>query len=182
MRGEVRREKIIQVLENAIRPIPGTELSEILKVSRQVIVQDIALLRANGWQIFATNRGYLIRVAKEKERVFKVIHGDCDVERELTSIIDLGGKVKDVFIFHKVYGTLRAQLNIRSRRDIASYLADIQSGKSTPLNNVTSGYHYHTVIAETEEILDLIQQELQAKGFLAKLQDYEPVDFWKEKA
>ena len=69
-------------------------------------------------------------------------------------------------------------MGIKSRRDIRAYMEEISTGKSSLLKNVTSGYHYHTIDAESEEILDAIQEELQQKGFLAKLQDYEPVDFW----
>ena len=95
-------------------------------------------------------------------------------------IIDLGGIVKDVFVYHKVYGVLKADMNIKSRRDIRRYMDDITSGKSNLLMNVTSGYHYHTIIADDEQTLDLIQEELQRRGFWAKLQDYEPVNFWGE--
>ena len=73
---------------------------------------------------------------------------------------------------------LKADMGIKSRRDIRAYMEEISTGKSSLLKNVTSGYHYHTIDAESEEILDAIQEELQQKGFLAKLQDYEPVDFW----
>ena len=103
---------------------------------------------------------------------------DDEVEKELTTIVDLGGTVEDVFVYHKVYGVLRAEMNIKSRMDIRNYIEEIRSGKSSLLKNVTSGYHYHTVRAERVEILDMIQEELQKKGLLAKLQDYEPVDFW----
>ena len=85
-----------------------------------------------------------------------------------------------VFVYHKVYGVVRAELNIKSRIDIVNYLKEIRSGKSSLLKNVTSGYHYHTILAETETLLDLIQEKLQEKGYLAKLQDYEPVDFWSK--
>ena len=95
--------------------------------------------------------------------------------------VDLGGKVEDVFVYHKVYGVIKATLNIKSRRDVKSYMEGISSGKSTNLLNLTSNYHYHTITTEDEETLDLIQEELNKKGFLAKLQDYEPVDFWSEK-
>ena len=114
----------------------------------------------------------------ETTRVFKVQHEDDEVEKELTTIVDLGGTVEDVFVYHKVYGVLRAEMNIKSRMDIRNYMEEIRSGKSSLLKNVTSGYHYHTVRAERVEILDMIQEELQKKGLLAKLQDYEPVDFW----
>lgn len=122
--------------------------------------------------------GYLIQEDEETTRVFKVQHEDDEVEKELTTIVDLGGTVEDVFVYHKVYGVLRAEMNIKSRMDIRNYMEEIRSGKSSLLKNVTSGYHYHTTRAERVEILDMIQEELQKKGLLAKLQDYEPVDFW----
>ncbi len=182
MSGDERREKIIDILSSSNSPVAGVKLANDLKVSRQVIVQDIALLRANGISIFSTNRGYLIQSEKEQLRVFKVYHSDEDVQSELNLIVDLGGRVKDVFVYHKVYGVVRAEMNIKSRRDIKAYMDDISSGKSTLLKNLTSGYHYHTIAAESREVLDIIQQELTDKGFLAKLQDYEPVNFWEEES
>ena len=176
MSGEERRGKIIQALKNSDKAVSATTLAKEFDVSRQVIVQDVALLRANGKNIFSTNRGYLIQEDEETTRVFKVQHEDDEVEKELTTIVDLGGTVEDVFVYHKVYGVLRAEMNIKSR--IRNYMEEIRSGKSSLLKNVTSGYHYHTVRAERVEILDMIQEELQKKGLLAKLQDYEPVDFW----
>ena len=179
MNGADRRDKILDILNSTKTPVSGVALAKKFSVSRQVIVQDIALLRANGTDIFSTNRGYLINEVKECARVFKVIHKEDEVEEELSLIVDLGGKVEDVFVYHKVYGVLRADMNIKSRKDIKKYKEEINAGKSTLLMNVTSGYHYHTVIAEDEQTLDMIQDELAEKGFLAKLQDYEPVDFWK---
>jgi transcriptional regulator of NAD metabolism len=176
MSGEERRGKIIQALKNSDKAVSATTLAKEFDVSRQVIVQDVALLRANGKNIFSTNRGYLIQEDEETTRVFKVQHEDDEVEKELTTIVDLGGTVEDVFVYHKVYGVLRAEMNIKSRMDIRNYMEEIRSGKSSLLKNVTSGYH--TVRAERVEILDMIQEELQKKGLLAKLQDYEPVDFW----
>lgn len=178
MSGEERRGKIIQALKNSDKAVSATTLAKEFDVSRQVIVQDVALLRANGKNIFSTNRGYLIQEDEETTRVFKVQHEDDEVEKELTTIVDLGGTVEDVFVYHKVYGVLRAEMNIKSRMDIRNYMEEIRSGKSSLLKNVTSGYHYHTVRAERVEILDMIQEELQKKGLLAKLHDYEPVDFW----
>ncbi|MDD3186568.1 MAG: transcription repressor NadR [Anaerostipes sp.] len=179
MSGEVRRTKIIQMLSQAQKPISGLALSKELQVSRQVIVQDIALLRANGSEIISTNRGYLMSIRAMHERVFKVHHEDDEVGQELNAIVDMGGQIQDVLIFHKIYGTMRAHLNIKSRMDVEKYLKEIDNGKSNLLKNVTSGYHYHTVTAENEELLDMIQEKLEELGFLAKLQDYEPVDFWE---
>ena len=160
MNGDERRKKIINILSSSKSPVAGVALAKELDVSRQVIVQDIALLRANG------------------ARVLKVVHEDDEVEEELSTIVDAGGHVKDVFVYHKVYGVIRANMDIKSRRDVRNYLEEIRTGKSSLLKNVTSGYHYHTICAESEEVLDAIQEELKQKGFLAKLQDYEPVDFW----
>lgn len=181
MSGKERREEILKILNNSETPVAGTELAKELGVSRQVIVQDMALIRANGIDVMATNRGYVIQEAKEVSRVFKVIHTDEQVEEELNLFVDLGGKVEDVFVYHKVYGVIKVPMNIKSRRDVRKYMEGISSGKSTNLMKLTSNYHYHTIIAEDEQTLDLIQDELQQKGFLAKLQDYEPVDFWGEK-
>lgn len=181
MTGEDRRKEIIAALQKTNKPVSGLAFAKQFAVSRQVIVQDMALLRANGCDIISTNRGYLLQqgAQKEAERIFKVVHSDEDARKELTMIIDMAGKVVDVFVYHKVYGVLRADMNLKSRMDIERYMEEIKSGKSSLLKNVTSGYHYHTVRAESEEILNLIQEKLQQMGFLAKLQDYEPVDFWK---
>ena len=179
--GQERRERILKILKDSTEPVAGVELAKQLEVSRQVIVQDMALIRANGIDVMSTNRGYVIHETKEVSRVFKVIHTDEQVEEELNLFVDLGGKVEDVFVYHKVYGVIKAAMNIKSRRDVRNYMEGISSGKSTNLKNLTSNYHYHTISAEDEQTLDLIQEELMKKGFWAKLQDYEPVDFWGEK-
>ncbi len=178
--GQERREQIVKILKNSDRPIPGTELAKQLEVSRQVVVQDMALLRANGIDITSTNRGYIIREDKKVSRVFKVIHTSEQVEDELNLYVDSGAVVEDVFVYHKVYGLIKVSMNIRSRRDVKKYLEDISSGKSTELMNLTSNYHYHTITAESEDVLDMIQEELWERGYLAKLQDYEPVEFGKK--
>ena len=179
--GQERREQILKILRESDKPVAGTELAKKMNVSRQVIVQDMALIRANGAEVVSTNRGYIIVEEKAAQRVFKVIHTDEQVEEELNLFVDHGAKVEDVFVFHKVYGVIKVPMNIRSRRDVRKYLEDISTGKSTNLKNLTSNYHYHTITAEDEQVLDQIQEELSQRGFLAKLQDYEPVNFWEEK-
>jgi len=179
MGGNERRKQIIEILKNSDRPVPGTELAGLLDVSRQIIVQDMALLRANGAEITSTHKGYVLTSTDGTSRVFKVIHTEDQVEEELNLYVDFGGKVEDVFVYHKIHGVIRVDLNIRSRMDVKRYMEDISTGKSTQLMKLTSNYHYHTITADTEEILDMIQQELSERGFLAQLQDYEPIDFWK---
>ena len=181
MDGKQRRAQIVEIIKQNEAPISGTALAKQLEVSRQVIVQDIALLRANGVDVVSTNRGYVIGNHGKVSRVFKVHHAPEDVETELNLFVDCGGYVKDVFVYHKVYNVLQADMNLKSRMDVRNYLKELETGKSTLLMNVTSGYHYHTILADDDATLDMIQQELQEKGYLAKLQDYEPVDFWKTK-
>ena len=104
-----------------------------------------------------------------------MIHSDEEVREELGLIVDMKGFVEDVFVFHRVYGKLSAYIGIGNHEDIEGFLKEIKSGKSSLLKNVTSGYHYHTVTAISEEVLDKIQQKLAEKGFLAPLKPYEPV-------
>lgn len=166
MTGEERRKELLEVLRRGERPVPGGELARQFAVSRQIIVQDIALLRAAGYDILSMNKGYCIRETKKVKRIFKVSHTDEELEEELNAIVDLGGCVSDVFIHHKVYGQIRAALQIDSRRRVKEFLAEIKSGKSSPLKNITSNYHYHTVEADSEETLNLIEEELLKRGFL----------------
>lgn len=183
MTGNQRREQILQILGTAVKPVPGDELAKKLEVSRQVIVQDMALLRTSGIQIYSTNRGYLIEKndIKSSCRVFKVIHSDEDTEAEMNLIVDLGGHLTDVFVYHRAYGVMRGDLNVKSRLDVKNYMKTLENGKSTLLKNVTGGYHYHTVIADNDEILDIIQKELADRGFLAQVSEYEPVDLAHQK-
>lgn len=179
MNGEERRTKIIELLKTSKVPLSGTALAGQLGVSRQVIVQDMALLRASTYSIISTNQGYLLSDPSSVSRVFKVIHTDEEVEEELSLIVDCGGRVDDVFVSHRIYDIVKAPMNIRSRLDVKRFMDNLASGKSSLLKNVTSGYHYHTVSADSEEILDYIHQELERRGFLAPLQDYEPVELNK---
>jgi len=168
MTGSDRRQEILKNIKESDRPVSGSKLAKDYDVSRQVIVQDIALLRASGYDIISTNRGYVLEGQTCAERVFKVRHTDEQLETELCTIIDLGGQVKNVMVNHKVYGHIEAELGITSRRKVKEFLADIKSGKSTPLKNITSDYHYHTVTADSEETLNLIEDELRKLGFLVE--------------
>ena len=166
MAGEERRKQIMKALGAA--PLSATILAERYGVSRQVIVQDIALLRAEGAQIIATNRGYIVAGKNRAECVFKANHTDGQTREELYLIVDAGGCVEDVFVWHKVYGKISAPMNIDSRRKADEFLQKIASGVSTPLKNITGNYHYHTVSADSQEILDEIGALLKARGFLAE--------------
>lgn len=166
MTGSKRREEIINKIKSSTSPISGKALAQLYGVSRQVIVQDIALLRTAGYDIISTNRGYLLNAPHTTSRVFKVSHTDDQTEDELYSIVDLGGTVVNVMVNHRVYGHMEAPLGISSRLKIKEFMDDIKSGKSSPLKNITSNYHYHTVEADSEQTLDLIGKTLEEKGYL----------------
>ena len=176
--GEERRNKLLGILSRAEEPISGSRLSKMLNVSRQVIITDIALLRTSHPDLIATSTGYVLMGASGCRRIFKVNHTDEQLGDELKSIVDLGGTILDVFIEHRVYGTIRKPLNICSRRDVGRFMEDIGTGVSTPLKNITHGYHYHTVEARSPEVLDEIQNMLREKGYLISTSDaptyYEP--------
>ncbi len=163
--GSERREHILNRIKNSDKPISGKLLATECEVSRQVIVQDIALIRASGHEILSTNRGYILNTPTYVSRVMKVCHTDEQLEDELCAIVDLGGTVVNVMIHHKVYGHMEAKLGIDSRRKVHEFMDDIKSGKSSPLKNVTAGYHYHTIEADSEQTLDLIENMLKEKGY-----------------
>ena len=166
MKATDRRKEIAAVLTSSETPVSGSVLSERFGVSRQIIVQDISLLKAAGYEILSTHHGYIVQSSPLKERVFKLKHTTADTEDELNTIVDLGGTVADVFVWHKVYGKVEAKMNIFSRMHVRQFLEGVRSGKSTELMNITGGYHYHTVTAESDEILDKIGEALDKKGFI----------------
>ena len=173
LNGAQRRKKILELMAQTDKPLSGTALGKATGVSRQAVVQDIALLRTEGQPIMATARGYLMEKSGEAVRLLKMCHTSEQTEEELTTIVDLGGSVVDVMVNHRAYGKLSAKLNIRSRRDVQVFVDQIRTGKSTPLLNVTSGYHFHHISAPSEEILDEIEAALRDKGFLAEFLPYE---------
>jgi len=167
MKADERRTSIAACLLSADAPISGAALAERFGVSRQIIVQDIAVLKAGGYEILPTRHGYVIQSSPLAERVFKVHHTTEETERELNCVVDLGGAVVDVFVWHKVYGRIDAKLNIGSRHDVGLFLEGVRTGKSTELMTITGGYHYHTIRAGSEEVLDRIGAALEREGFLA---------------
>lgn len=175
MTGAERRKLILNLMKESTKPLSGGALGAATGVSRQVVVQDIALLRSEGHSILATARGYLLDSPKEdrQSRLFKVFHDEARTEEELNLIVDLGGVVEDVMVNHKIYSKVSAPLNIKNRRDVQNFLKNLRDGKSTPLSKVTSGYHFHHVSADDAEILDEIEEALRQNHFLTEVFDYE---------
>ncbi|MDE6619026.1 MAG: transcription repressor NadR [Lachnospiraceae bacterium] len=173
--GSERRKILVSIMKRSQAPVSGSALGKETGVSRQVVVQDMALLRTEGYPIMSTTKGYYLERPSQKQcvRILKVCHTDEQVEDELNTVVDLGGMVVDVMVNHRAYGKMTAALNVRSRRDVRVFVDRIKSGKSTPLLNVTSGYHFHTVSADSEAILDEIEEMFRQKGYLAERLPYE---------
>ena len=166
MKADERRKELSSILMSESNPVSGSKLSSLLGVSRQIIVQDIAVLKASGYEILSTHSGYVLRESPLAERVFKVRHSSLQTEDELSLIVNMGGTVVDVYVWHKVYGKIEANLNIFSELSIEKFMEGIKSGKSTELMHITDGYHYHTVRAESNAVLDAIESELVCRGYI----------------
>ncbi len=167
MKSDERRKSIVNLLVSEKKPVSGNELSEKFGVSRQIIVRDISILKEQGYEILASNAGYIIHLSPYKERVFKVYHTTEQTEDELKLIVDFGGIVADVFVWHKAYGKMEAKLNISSRSQIEQFIESVRTGKSVELMHITGGYHYHTVRAESEEVLNRIELALKERSYIA---------------
>lgn len=166
MKADERRKAIVACLMAEQKAIAGGELAGRFGVSRQIIVQDIGLLKAAGYEILSTHHGYILHKTPLAERVFKVRHTTEQTEDELSCIVELGGTVVDVFVWHKVYGKIEAKLNIFSMLQVKQFIEGVRSGRSTELMTVTGGYHYHTVRADSEEILDTIAKALDERRYI----------------
>ena len=166
MRSAERRKALAAYLTGEKEAVSGSALAKKFNVSRQIIVQDVSVLKASGYDILSTHYGYILQKTPLSERVFKVKHTTEETEDELTCIVELGGTVADVFVWHKVYGRIEAPLNIFSKLHIKQFIEGVRSGKSTELMNVTGGYHYHTVRAESGEILDRIYNALAERNYI----------------
>jgi len=170
MTGEQRRMQIRQLLLDARKPMTGTALAKELHVSRQVIVQDIALMRAEQTPILSTNKGYLLAPdalrAAQPKRVFFVRHTTDRVLEEFMTVIDLGGRILAVSVEHELYGSIRADLLIENAQDAADLVSRLESCRDNLLKALTDDCHFHTVTAPSEKLLDLIEAELRLRHFL----------------
>lgn len=167
MNTSERREKILDIIAHSKVPVSGSSLAASCGVSRQIIVSDIAALKEKK-DIIATNRGYVLQKPYAAQRVVKVVHTDDEIEDEFMTIIKLGGKVRNVFVWHKIYGRIEAPLEIEKTSDIAEYLESLKSGRSMPLKRVTSEYHYHLIEADDDKTLDKIEEALRSKKYLVE--------------
>ena len=166
MKAEERRSALAEALQTSKTALSGAYLAKTFGVSRQIIVQDVAMLKASGYEILSTHRGYVLQKTPHYERVFKVRHTKNETEDELTAIVSLGGVVVNVYVWHRVYGKIEAMLNIFSMHHVKQFIEGVRSGRSTELMSITDGYHYHTVRADSEEILDRIEKMLTERNYI----------------
>ena len=166
-----RRKQLLTLLKESSSAINGQQLADHFHVTRQIIVQDIAILRADGEEIISTNRGYIHSASKQPQqmhRLFKVKHTIDDIEDELVAIVDNGGRVQNTLIDHPVYGEIETLLKLSCRRDVQHFLEQVEHSDFRPLSELTDGIHYHLVEAETQQDLHYIEEALDQLGYLVK--------------
>lgn len=168
--GNARREAIVEYLSSKTSPVNGTELARHFGVSRQIIVQDVALLRAENRNILSTNKGYVLFHPQEKRSgctaVILVKHSAEQTLEEMRSIVDYGGSMLDVFIDHDLYGQIRVDLVINNLTDAEEFCEKMKHSSSKPLKALTEDCHYHTIQAPSEKALELIMKELRELNIL----------------
>lgn len=168
MNSKERRKAIVKLLMERAEPQKGYDLSKELNVTRQVIVKDIAILRAEGLNIVATPEGYMMP-KEENAKIKKIIavcHSSDKIEDELTSIVKFGGAIEDVIIEHPLYGEMRGMLMIKTLYDVQNFINKSKEYKAEPLSALTRGVHIHTIEAEDKETMSRIINELKSKGYL----------------
>ena len=168
--GDERRELILQWLKASETALTGQEIAEKTNVSRQIIVQDISLLKARNEPIIATSQGYIYMNDKQSPNPFKKIiacyHPPHKTKDELLIMADFGIFVRDVVVEHAIYGEITASLMLKNRKDVDNFIKKMESTNASYLSDLTDGVHLHTIEAETEEQLDEVTSALEKAGFL----------------
>ena len=169
MNAAERRGRILDYLRAAEGPLSATALAQRLSVSRQIIVGDVALLRAAGEAVTATPRGYVLdRPRTGLRRTVACLHSGADMERELTLMVDQGCTVENVIVEHPVYGQLTGPLELSSRYDVAEFIRRVRECEAQPLSALTDGVHLHRLRCPDEGALERVRAALDGAGFLVK--------------
>ena len=168
MKADERRNSIIEMLIREKKAIKGTTLAESFNVTRQIIVKDIAILRAKGNNIIATPDGYMINDDNSSriKSVIAVNHNYEDVIKELEIVVKYGGIIEDVIVEHPLYGEIKGILMIKNLNDLNNFIKRYENNKAKPLSVLTNGVHIHTISADNEENMELIKRELKERGFI----------------
>lgn len=168
MKASERREKILQFFRERSGPVSASVLAAHFDVSRQIIVGDVALLRAQGAQIAATPRGYVFHEEAESGMLCQVacVHDSAHMEEELQVCVDMGCSVENVIVEHPVYGQLTGELQLHSRYDVQQFMEKVRAQSAHSLSELTDGIHIHTLRCPGEEAFIRVCKELKQKGFL----------------
>ena len=165
MSSEDRRNKILSMLKNNKKPITGSYLADYFEVTRQVIVKDIAILRAEGEDIVSTHAGYKWK-SNKNIKIIAVKHSEDEIRTELETIVKYGGKILDITVEHPIYGELTGILDLESQEDIEIFMAKIKNSK--PLAIVNDGLHLHRIEIKDEESFNKIKIELDKLNIIVK--------------
>lgn len=167
MKAEERRNSIIEMLIREKKAIKGTILAERFNVTRQIIVKDIAILRAKGNNIIATPDGYMINDDSSRVKsVIAVNHNKEEVIKELEIVVKYGGIIEDVIVEHPLYGEIKGILMIKNLNDLNKFRNALKEINAKPLSILTNGVHLHTISADSIENMELIKEELKENGFI----------------
>jgi hypothetical protein len=167
--SEARRQAILNRLRDADQPLSATRLAGEFSVSRQIIVGDVALLRAAGENIAATPRGYVMEPrAAGVRRTVACCHSAQDMGRELELIVDQGCAVEDVIVEHSLYGQLTGRLELSSRYDVGEFIRKVCASEAKPLSDLTGGIHLHTLRCPDQAAYQRVTAELDRAGFLVR--------------
>ena len=167
MDGAQRRAEIARFLSCAKGPVSAAVLARNCSVSRQIIVSDVALLRAGGMDIAATPRGYVIqRSPAGLVRRVAVRHSGAEMAAELNAMVDQGCTVLDVIVEHPIYGQLTGPLQLVSRYDVEQFITRCRQAEALPLSRLTEGIHLHTLSCPDQAAYDRVCQSLARLGFL----------------
>ncbi|CCV63914.1 predicted transcriptional repressor (NadR-like) [Alteracholeplasma palmae J233] len=164
MTGQERRDKILLLLNNSENELSANFIAKKLNVSRQVIVGDIALLRATGHSILAKPKGYILDNINSDYKKYQIIvkHSFEETLTELEILVKNNIIIYDVTINHPSYGLLKGELNIKTNDDITQFI----KSKPNLLSSLTDGIHVHTLLYKDQEDLDKALKELNLKGFI----------------
>jgi uncharacterized protein len=170
-----RRDRIKELLTTSKETIKGQSLAEMFNVTRQVIVKDIAIIRAEGLNIIATPEGYMVPSDNNLKikRVIAVMHSRSDMGDELKSIIKYGCTIEDVIVEHPLYGEIKAMLMIKNLFDLEKFEEKFNNYGAEPLSALTNGIHLHTISCDNEVVMDKVLVELDKKGYLIQEKDKE---------
>lgn len=171
MNGEERRSLILNELENVEGPISATTLAKKFSVTRQIIVADIALLRAAGSIIRAEHKGYVLERPVDESLYKRIVctHDKEGTREELYAIVDNGGTVLDVSVEHSLYGSISANLGISTRYAADEFMKRAESTGAAPLSDLTGGIHVHTVSVKDEEMFERICAKLKELGVFVEI-------------